>query len=110
MAEVLAVTTFKDAAADTEVPGIKRPWKNFWPPSAETHMQRWRKTDSPEFLDWRFDHEDPFNRPWRSYVRTEAAKKEEVYTILSADDLQLVSDESGSETPFLFYSEVTRKI
>ncbi|MCJ1310480.1 hypothetical protein MMC25_004144 [Agyrium rufum] len=88
---------FTDAAEGHEVAGIERPWKKYWPPTKEDDLQRWRKTDTPEFLQWRFDPTNPFDRPWRSYVRTKAAKKEPVYTTLPKDSQSKASEDQGMD-------------
>ncbi|UKZ84135.1 uncharacterized protein TrAFT101_000056 [Trichoderma asperellum] len=68
------------------MPGLERPWQSVWPPEDQDDLQRWLKTDSPEFINWRFDPSNFFNRPWSSYTRNEAAKTEQAYTILPPND------------------------
>lgn len=82
MTDVLALPIFSDAAARNDGDRIERPWKGFWPPIAEKDHKYWLKTDSPEVLKWKFDAGNTFDRPWRAYTRTEAAKVEPAYTII----------------------------
>lgn len=98
MAEVLNLYSFSDAAATADMPGLERPWQSVWPPEDQDDLQRWLKTDSPEFINWRFDPSNFFNRPWSSYTRNEAAKTEQAYTILPPDDPVPAADAQNGET------------
>jgi hypothetical protein len=47
----------------------RRPWKAFWPPQSEAHLDVWRCSEFPEVLSWRFDPEQPFDQPWRHWLQ-----------------------------------------
>jgi hypothetical protein len=39
-------------------------------------MQTWLHSEFPEVLSWRFDHRQPFDRPWRNWTRSARALEE----------------------------------
>jgi hypothetical protein len=60
----------------TETRGLRQPWRSYWPPKCEKMMQIWLYSEFPEVLSWRFDHRQPFDRPWRTWTRSARALEE----------------------------------
>lgn len=92
---------FSDAA---ELYGEKnprvRPWAHLWPPKDQQDLQKWMKTDTPEVLNWRFDPQNSFNRPWRQYTKSELAKTEAPYSIMPVNDpVPPPSEDKGKISP-----------
>src|SRR5882762_6038228 len=56
--------------------GLRQPWRSYWPPKCEITMQIWLYSEFPEVLSWRFDHRQPFDRPWRTWTRSARALEE----------------------------------
>jgi hypothetical protein len=48
----------------------RRPWKAFWPPRSEDALNIWLGCEYPEVLSWRFNPNDPFDQPWRYWLRS----------------------------------------
>jgi hypothetical protein len=48
----------------------RRPWKAFWPPRTEENFIVWLRSECPEVLSWRFDPDQPFDQPWRHWLRS----------------------------------------
>ena len=55
----------------------RRPWKAFWPPRSEENFNIWLRSEFPEVLSWRFDPDQPFDQPWRDWLRSILMKDEE---------------------------------
>lgn len=55
----------------------RRPWKAFWPPRSDEGLHIWRHCEFPEVLSWRFDVEQPFDQPWRTWLQSLLMKDEE---------------------------------
>jgi hypothetical protein len=48
----------------------RRPWKAFWPPRSEENFNIWLRSEFPEVLSWHFDPDQPFDQPWRDWLRS----------------------------------------
>lgn len=55
----------------------RRPWKAFWPPRSEESFNIWLRSEFPEVLSWRFDPDQPFDQPWRDWLRSILMKDED---------------------------------
>ncbi|KAF5854077.1 hypothetical protein GGP41_006846 [Bipolaris sorokiniana] len=47
--------------------GIRRPWMDYWPPSPGDALHDWLKTECPAVLSWRWNPDQPFDRPWQKW-------------------------------------------
>ena len=56
---------------------LRRPWRAYWPPRSEDDLRTWLRCEYSEVLTWRFNSNNPFDRPWRHWARTVLSKKEE---------------------------------
>jgi hypothetical protein len=55
----------------------RQPWRAFWPlASRNTNCGIWANSEHPEVTSFKFDSKRPFDRPWREWTRTAAAKSE----------------------------------
>jgi hypothetical protein len=54
----------------------RRPWKAFWPPRSEDQFDIWLRSEFPEVLSWHFDPDQPFDQPWRDWLRSLLMKDE----------------------------------
>jgi hypothetical protein len=54
----------------------RRPWKAFWPPRSGDYINVWLRSEFPEVLSWQFDPEQPFDQPWRNWLRSLLMKVE----------------------------------
>jgi hypothetical protein len=64
----------EDEATETRV--LRQPWRAYWPPRCDKTMEIWLHSEFPQVLSWRFDHHQPFDRPWRSWTRSARATQE----------------------------------
>ena len=55
----------------------RRPWKAFWPPRSEESFNIWLRSEFPEVLSWSFDPDQPFDQPWRDWLRSILMKDED---------------------------------
>jgi hypothetical protein len=55
----------------------RRPWKALWPPRSEDIFNIWLRCEFPEVLSWRFDPDQPFDQPWRYWLRSLLMRQEE---------------------------------
>lgn len=64
----------KEEATETRV--LRQPWRAYWPPRCDKTMEIWLHSEFPQVVSWRFDHHQPFDRPWRSWTRSARALQE----------------------------------
>lgn len=41
-----------------------QPWRHYWPPIPGTDLYKWYREKHSWVLTWRFDPNNPFDRPW----------------------------------------------
>lgn len=41
-----------------------QPWRRYWPPVPGTDLYQWYRENHAWLLTWRFDPDNPFDRPW----------------------------------------------
>ncbi len=69
----------KDEATETRV--LHQPWQAYWPPRCDKTMEIWLHSEFPQVLSWRFDHHQPFDRPWRGWTRSGLALQDRVVAL-----------------------------
>lgn len=47
-----------------------RPWMSYWPPEAGSELHAMLQENVPEVLIWRFDPNNPFDRPWQLWTKS----------------------------------------
>lgn len=60
-----------DPQADTSkrpaTSGIHRPWTHYWPPTPGDALHSWLLAECPAALSWRWNPDQPFDRPWQKW-------------------------------------------
>src|SRR6266498_3120692 len=82
MAVKLGVTHFLDSEPSFRGPdgqieiseASRRPWRSYWPPRSGSDLYEWLITECPQVLSWRFDPDQPFDRPWQFWTKLPLAK------------------------------------
>ena len=54
----------------------RQPWRAYWPPKSNKMKLAWSRSEFPTVLTWRFDRNQPFDRPWRIWARSANAMSE----------------------------------
>lgn len=76
---------------------LRRPWKAYWPPNSKQVREMWASSKYPEVLSWRFNPDDPFDRPWRSWCESINAAEKEFMVEDGVDGVGLGRDQDNSE-------------
>ena len=85
MSQQAAITWYLDSKASVEATNGDdsegrvqyQPWRAYWPPKCEKTIQTWLHSEFPEVLSWIFDRDLPFDRPWRTWTRSDRALQEQ---------------------------------
>lgn len=101
--------SFVDCESDSSAPCTitsaeelqRRPWKFYWPPISKELIELWVRSEHSSVLSWHFNPEDPFDRPWRGWARSETRKKEPKIFEDSNEVSYNVDDHSNKYSSFI---------